>query len=137
MTTRVSTASRPRLITRIPFWGLVAGSLASAGVGGALLADKLNIMTATLTDGTATGVEVYVGQSVAVLGAILVGAGVLGILLALTVATLASLRAHTTAGTPEADIVRDEDAAFGYDRELGYTQPESLADEAEPVGASR
>ena len=40
-------------------------------------------MTTTLTDGTATGVDVYVGQSSRQLGGILIGAGLVGLLLAL------------------------------------------------------
>jgi hypothetical protein len=84
--------TRPRLVRSIPFWGLVLVSLATAVAGAMLLVDKLGSMTTTLTDGSATGVDVYVGQSVAVLGAILLGAGVIGILLALAVATAAGLR---------------------------------------------
>jgi len=84
--------TRPRLVRSIPFWGLVLVSLATAVAGAKLLVDKLGSMTTTLTDGSATGVDVYVGQSVAVLGAILLGAGVIGILLALAVATAAGLR---------------------------------------------
>ena len=83
---------RPRLVRSIPFWGLVLVSLATAVAGALLLVDKLGSMTTTLTDGSATGVDVYVGQTVAVLGAILLGAGVIGILLALAVATAAGLR---------------------------------------------
>ena len=86
--------TRPRLISSIPFWALVVASLATALTGAYLLIDKLGVMTTTLTDGTATGVEVYVGQSVAILGAILLGAGVIGILLALVVAAVATLRPH-------------------------------------------
>ena len=84
--------NRPRLVRSIPFWGLVLVSLATAVAGALLLVDKLGSMTTTLTDGSATGVDVYVGQSVAVLGAILLGAGVIGILLALAVAAAAGLR---------------------------------------------
>ena len=86
--------TRPRLVRSIPFWALVAASLATALSGAALLVDKLGVMTTTLTDGTATGVEVYVGQSVAVLGAILLGAGIVGILIALAVAAASTLRPH-------------------------------------------
>ncbi|KRB37969.1 hypothetical protein [Microbacterium sp. Root180] len=84
--------TRPRLVRSIPFWALVAASVATAVSGAVLLVDKLGVMTTTLTDGSATGVEVYVGQSVAGLGAILLGAGIVGILISLAVATAASLR---------------------------------------------
>lgn len=75
----------PRLSRSIPFWVLVGGSVVAIGGGTYLLVDKLSTMAATLTDGTATGVEVYAGQIWAVLGAILVGAGLVGLALALTV----------------------------------------------------
>jgi hypothetical protein len=86
--------TRPRLVRSIPFWALVVASLATAAYGAALLVDKLGVMTTTLTDGTATGVEVYVGQSVAVLGAILLGVGIVGLLISLAVAAAATLRPH-------------------------------------------
>ncbi|TQJ32303.1 dinucleotide-utilizing enzyme [Microbacterium sp. SLBN-146] len=90
--------ARPRIERSIPFWGLLAVSVASAAVGAWIMADRLGTMSTALLDGTATGVEVYVGQSLAVVGAVLVGAGVVGILLLLAVATAASLR-------PAAEIV--------------------------------
>lgn len=86
--------TRPRLVRSIPFWALVAASLATALTGAVLLVDKLGVMTTTLTDGSATGVEVYVGQSIAGLGATLLGAGVVGILIALAVASFATLRPY-------------------------------------------
>lgn len=94
-------STRPSLIRSVPFWVLVAGSIASAAAGGAILADKISVMTTTLTDGSATGIEVYVGQTVAIVGAVLAGAGVIGILLALTVASLATLRPVPTIETVE------------------------------------
>jgi UPF0716 family protein affecting phage T7 exclusion len=84
--------SRPQLVRSIPFWAILAVSIASAAVGAWIMADRLGTMSTALTEGTATGVEVYVGQSLAVVGAVLVGAGVVGILLMLTVAAAASLR---------------------------------------------
>ena len=95
--------TRPSLARSIPFWVLLVGSVATTAVGAWLVSDRLGIMTATLNDGTATGVEVYVGQSVAVLGAILIGAGVIGILLALAVAAAASLRPHDGVAPGAAD----------------------------------
>ncbi|MFE5410226.1 dinucleotide-utilizing enzyme [Microbacterium sp. NPDC056569] len=87
-------STRPRLIRSIPFWGLVAVSLATIAGGWYITTDKLGAMTTTLTDGTATGVDVYVGQSIAQLGSILIGAGVIGVLLALGVAAVSTLRPH-------------------------------------------
>ena len=132
--------TRPRLIRSIPFWILVGASLATALAGAALLVDKLGVMTTTLTDGTATGVEVYVGQSVAVVGAILLGAGVVGLLLSLTVAAAATLRPHPPIEVVEpidweADEAFDaeEPAGHGYERGLGYT---AVIDTATPADAS-
>lgn len=79
------------LTRSIPYWFLVALSLASAAVGGWIVKDNTDTMTDRLLDGTATGVEVYVGQPWIVVGAVLVGAGVIGILLALTLAAAKSL----------------------------------------------
>ncbi|SCY12359.1 hypothetical protein SAMN05216488_0686 [Microbacterium sp. LKL04] len=85
--------TRPRLTRSIPFWVLVAGSLASSAAGAVVLMDKLGTMETALTAGTATGVEVYVGQVWAILGAILIGVGVIGLLLAFA---LGALRAFAT-----------------------------------------
>ncbi|GAA1468228.1 dinucleotide-utilizing enzyme [Microbacterium thalassium] len=123
--------ARPRLATRIPFWGLVVASLGSAAAGALILVDKLGVMTTTLTDGTATGIEVYVGQSMAVLGAVLIGAGVIGILLAFAIASLASLRPAApavvvepidwSAESADADEAEGDAPDHGYERGLGYT----------------
>ncbi|MEW2460412.1 hypothetical protein [Microbacterium sp. K41] len=73
-----------RTLTRsIGFWILLIVSLAAIGVGGWLIAGQIGTMTSTLLDGTATGVEVYVGQSLVVVGAAVLGAGLIGLLLAL------------------------------------------------------
>ncbi len=84
------TITRPRLTHSVPFWILLGGSVVSIGAGAFVLVDKLAVMATTLTDGTATGVEVYAGQIWAVLGAILIGAGLIGLALALTLAALRS-----------------------------------------------
>ncbi|WP_298742564.1 dinucleotide-utilizing enzyme [uncultured Microbacterium sp.] len=87
------TITRPRLTRSVPFWILLGGSVVSIGAGAFVLVEKLGTMAATLADGTATGVEVYAGQIWAVLGAILVGAGLIGLALAATLATLRSFAA--------------------------------------------
>ncbi|MET0813235.1 MAG: dinucleotide-utilizing enzyme [Microbacterium sp.] len=124
-------SSRPSLVRSIPFWVLVVASIASAGAGAAILADKISVMTTTLTDGSATGLEVYVGQTVAVVGAVLVGAGVVGILLALTVASLATLRPAAPV-----EVVEPIDwAEEAYEVEEPVAQPTEAAETAEPVVA--
>jgi len=90
-----SMTTRPRLIRSIPFWVLLIGSLASAAAGAFLLLDKLGGMDARLTDGSATSNDVYVGQIWAILGAILVGAGLVGLALALTIGALRTFVAST------------------------------------------
>lgn len=82
--------STTRLSRSIPFWVLVGGSVVAIAGGAYLLISKLTTMATMLTDGTATGVEVYVGQIWAVLGAILVGVGLIGLALALVLGALGS-----------------------------------------------
>ncbi|GAA1932051.1 hypothetical protein GCM10009775_25110 [Microbacterium aoyamense] len=129
--------SRPSLVRSIPFWVLVAGSLASAAAGAAILADKIGVMTTTLTDGSATGLEVYVGQTVAVVGAVLVGAGVVGILLALTVASLATLRPAAPVEVIEPIDWTEEEYAVEEPavEQVAVADIEAATPSAEPVGA--
>ncbi|WP_217184173.1 hypothetical protein [Streptomyces sp. AC495_CC817] len=82
---------RTTLTRSTGFWLLVILSLASAGVGGWLISGQLGTMTTTLLAGTATGVEVYVGQSLVVVGSALLGAGLLGLLIALALSAARSL----------------------------------------------
>jgi hypothetical protein len=79
------------LTRSISYWLLLVLSLASAAVGAWLISDNTATMTARLLDGTATGVEVYVGQPMIVVGAVLLGAGVIGVLLTLALAAAKSL----------------------------------------------
>lgn len=90
------------LTRSIAFWLLLVLSLASAGVGGWIISGQLSTMTTTLLDGTATGVEVYVGQSLVVFGAALVGAGVFGLLIAVALVAVQSLVAAAKPVTVEA-----------------------------------
>ncbi|MEW1833431.1 dinucleotide-utilizing enzyme [Microbacterium sp. NPDC079995] len=128
--------TRPRLTRSIPFWLLVAGSLASGAAGGVVLMDKLAKMETALTAGTATGVDVYVGQIWAVLGAILVGVGAIGLLLAFT---LGALRAFAVA--PRAATADERDAlATQAAEDAPAPAAEDTSDEtAQPVldGAGR
>lgn len=122
--------TRPRLTRSIPFWLLVAGSLASGAAGGVVLMDKLAKMETALTAGTATGVDVYVGQIWAVLGAILVGVGAIGLLLAFT---LGALHAFTVAPRTQraADDGRvDDEPATAQDAAATEDAPASAAQDA-------
>lgn len=85
------------LTRSIGFWLLLVLSLATAGVGGWLVSGQVGSMTSTLLDNTATGVDVYVGQSLIVVGSVLLGAGVIGILLSVA---LTAVQAMLPAPTP-------------------------------------
>lgn len=84
------------LTRSIGFWLLLILALASTAVGGWLVSGQISTMTATLTDNTATGVDVYVGQSLVVVGSALLAAGVLGILLAVALVAVQSLIPSST-----------------------------------------
>ncbi len=106
--------ARPRLVRSVPFWVLVIGSVAVGAIGLWLTLDKLGVMTTSILDGTATGVEVYAGQSWAVLGSILIGTGLIGLAFALTLAVVSSLLkreepALVLADTLDEDEDEDED----------------------------
>lgn len=73
------------------FWLLLVVSLATTAVGAWLISGQIGTMTTTLLDGTATGVEVYVGQSLVVVGAGVLAAGIVGILLTLALVAARSL----------------------------------------------
>lgn len=65
------------------FWLLLILSVAAAALGGWLVWDSTTTMLTTILDGTATNVEVYVGQAWITSGAALLGAGLVGIFLSL------------------------------------------------------
>lgn len=110
------------LTRSIPYWLLIVVSLASAGVGGWIVSDTTARLTAALDDGTATGTDVYVGQPWILVGAIALGAGVIGILLALALGAAASLvrSAGRAIGTSsdEASVEASSDEAVDTDDEL-------------------
>lgn len=105
------------LTRSIGFWLLLVLSLASAGVGGWLIAGQISTMTSTLLDGTATGIEVYVGQSLVVVGAALLGAGVIGVLIAVGLSAVQALVPSPAPvvvepidWTAESDAVNDDES---------------------------
>lgn len=121
--------TRPRLIRSIPFWALLVVSLATIAAGWFLTTGELASMTTTLTDGTATGVDVYVGQSIAQLGGTLIGAGVIGVLLTLAVAALSTLRPH-----PPVEVVELTDRT---ESEIADESPAEAEPAAEESALSR
>jgi hypothetical protein len=120
--------TRPRLVRSIPYWGLVVGSAASIAFGTWLTIDKITIMSTTLTDGTATGVEVYGGQAWAVFAAAFVAAGLIGFVAALALAAARSLVARPVE-VVEAIAWQEEDA----DVETPLDEPAPAAASAEAV----
>lgn len=134
-------------LTRSPaFWLLLVLSLASAAVGGWLVWEQVGTMTSTLLDGTATGVEVYVGQSLVVVGAALLGAGVLGVLLTAALAAARSLmrssvetspNTATAVAAPSAvDEVTEEDLDAASDESVVADADDVPREETDQNGSS-
>lgn len=126
--------TRPRLSRSIPFWGLIAGSAAAVGFGAWLTIDKISVMTSTLTDGSATGVEVYAGQAWALFGAVIAGAGLVGLVAALALGAARSLFA------PRVDVVESiawqEEPGLETDPVAVENAPEASADPEGPSAAA-
>ncbi|MBS1905337.1 MAG: dinucleotide-utilizing enzyme [Actinobacteria bacterium] len=97
----------------IPFWILLAASVGLVAAGAVTVLDHLGTMTTTLKNGSATGLEVYAGQSWIVIGAALLGAGALGILLTLSLTVVSALLGAATAKSVEIGplVFDDVDAA--------------------------
>lgn len=114
-----------RLVRSLPFWLLLVASIAALAVGLVLTVPTIGTMTATLTDGTATGIEVYSGQAWVTVGAALIGAGSVGIALVLALGAASALvpapvaaPAHAAPAevaaehsAPEQDAVTDDEAS--------------------------
>jgi hypothetical protein len=117
--------SRPRLITSIPYWILVVGSLVLSGIGLFMVVDRLGKLDGSLRDPAADQVEaavnVYVGQPAAVVGAVVLAAGLIGLLLALALAAAKSL-------LPQSDVAVVETIDWNSE---GESAPEMFA--AEPA----
>ena len=102
---------RPSLVRSIPFWILLVGSLATSAFGAWLAVNTLSTMSVALTDGTATPVDVYVGQVWAIVGGILIATGIVGLALALVLAVIRSFVPVTDVEIIEAlDWSADDDA---------------------------
>ena len=103
--------TRPRLTRSIPFWILLVGSVATSAFGAWLSVSTLGTMSVALTAGTATPVDVYVGQVWAIVGGILIATGIVGLALALVLAVLRSFVPVTDVEIIEAmDWSADDDS---------------------------
>ncbi|REJ04697.1 hypothetical protein DY023_13435 [Microbacterium bovistercoris] len=124
----------------MPYLLLVLLSLAAIGVGGWLSTRQIGAMTSALLDGTATGVEVYAGQSWVVLGAVVLGAGVVGLLLALALAAAKALVPQSPPEVVEAiDRSAEQEAPAADeadDAEVDDERPMAVDSPDEPVGAA-
>lgn len=86
-----------RLTRSAAYWTLVLASVLAIAGGLALSLPRIGTMEEMLLNGTATGVEVYVGQAWITLAAGLVGAGAVGLILALALAAAKALVAPRAA----------------------------------------
>jgi len=121
------------LTRSIPYWLLIVLSLASAAVGGWLVWDNATTMQTTLLDGTATNVEVYVGQAWITAGAAILGAGVLGVLLALVLAAAKSLVPTAPVVVEPIDWTADEAPASDDASEPAPEAAEAPTDDEAPA----
>lgn len=87
----LSRMKKTSLTRSIPYWLLLVLSLAAAAIGAWLVWDNTTTMQTTLLDGTATNIEVYVGQAWITAGAAILAAGIIGLLLTLGIAAVKSL----------------------------------------------
>lgn len=104
--------TRPRLLTSIPFWVLVAGSLAAIIGGLAIVLNGINAMEQVLNDPNATVVQVYVGQSWVVVGAAVLGAGAVGIVAVLALAAATALARRPEVAVESIDWHSDDETAL-------------------------
>ncbi|MCJ1707216.1 hypothetical protein [Microbacterium sp. VKM Ac-2923] len=103
--------TRPRLLTSIPFWVLVAGSLAAIIGGLAIVLNGITAMEEVLNDPNATVVQVYVGQSWVVVGAAVLGAGAVGIVAVLALGAAAALTRRPDVAVESIDWNTDDETA--------------------------
>lgn len=96
----------------IGFWLLIIASVAMTAVGGWILSVQIPQMTTALIDGTANSVvDVYVGQSLVVVAAGVLAAGIVGILFALGLVAARSMFAASAPAVVEAiDWTSEADA---------------------------
>ncbi|WP_147040385.1 tetraspanin family protein [Microbacterium aerolatum] len=129
--------NKTALTRSIPYWLLLVLSIAAVAVGGWLVWDKTNTMEITLLDGTATNVEVYVGQAWITAGAAILAAGVIGILLALV---LAAAKALIPAATPVVvepiDWTADDDTLTAPSADPVVEEPTAEEDSDDQNGSS-
>lgn len=133
---------RPSLVRSIPFWILLVGSLATSVFGAWLAVTTLGTMSTALTAGTATPVDVYVGQVWAIVGGVLIATGILGLALVLVLGVLRSFVPVTDVEIIEALDWSDDDELVADETPIASapvaTEPAAVAEpvvEEQPVAA--
>lgn len=124
---------RNALLSAVSFWILIALSLAAAGVGAWIIRSHSDTMTRTLLDGTATGVDVYVGQSMIGVGGTLLAAGIIGIVIALALGVVARLVRRSDQADAGSELPT---AAHDHEEESPRTESDSHRPTSEPVVAA-
>lgn len=114
--------TRPTLVRSIPFWVLFVGSLALTGFGAWMVFDRLVGFENGVREGAADqaaqldlSISTYTVGPAATAGAVILGAGVIGLLLTAAVAAIASVLprpavAHVEAGDLTAEETPDATA---------------------------
>lgn len=122
--------TRPALARSIPFWALLVVSLVLIAVGAWIVFDRLGQMESAVTTQSAdAAIQVYVGPSFVFPGAVLLGAGLVGLLLALAVAAVATLRPRPDAA--DSPDFEDEDDVQSLPAPPAFTAAEPA--HADPV----
>lgn len=127
---------RPSLVRSIPFWLLLVGSVATIAFGAWLSVTTLGTMSTALTAGTATPVDVYVGQVWAIVGGILIATGILGLGLVLVLGVLRSFVPVTDVEIIEAMDWSAEDDIADADEPVVASEPAAATAENEPVAVA-
>ncbi|WOF21738.1 hypothetical protein N8K70_10100 [Microbacterium betulae] len=125
-------SSQNRLTRSVPYWALVIVSVLTLAGGVALAVPRIGTMEEMLLAGTATGVEVYVGQAWITLAAGLVGAGAVGVLLALALAAAKALVPVRPAIVETIDWEAEGEEDADPSDPVVETEPEPVV-EAEPA----
>ena len=131
---------RPSLVRSIPFWILLVGSLATSAFGAWLAVTTLGTMSTALTAGTATPVDVYVGQVWAIVGGVLIATGILGLALVLVLGVLRSFVPVTDVEIIEALDWSDDDELVADEAPIAAapvaTEPAVVAEEQPVTGGA-
>lgn len=120
------------LTRSISYWLLLFLSLASAAIGGWLVWDNTSTMRTTILDGTATNIEVYVGQAWITSGAALLAAGIVGVFLSLVLSVAKALIPRAPVVVEPIDWTADAAAVETSDT----STPEPADSAPEPVEGS-